>query len=198
MGLRSRWALDGAAALRGLRAWSARRWWAAAVASLGTVLVVAVPTAMIPTPVFGREVPTTPWAWPALVLTAALSGLLAATYVREAAPGTAGLVDRDGDRDVDRDGDRDGDGPVPGRLGSADEAEGRTEGRAGALGGALTFLAVGCPVCNKLALLALGYTGAIQWFAPVQPWLAVGAVGLLGWALVRRLGSQEACTLPAR
>lgn len=146
------------------------------VASLATLLVVAVPTAMIPTPVFGREVPTTPWAWPALVLTSVLSGLLVGTYVRDAA--------------------------VPGEQGSADEAdgrvEGRSEGRAGAVGGVLTFLAVGCPVCNKLALLALGYTGAIQWFAPVQPWLAVGAVGLLGWALVRRLGAQEACALPAR
>jgi hypothetical protein len=67
------------------------------------------------------------------------------------------------------------------------------EGRAGALGGFLTFIAVGCPVCNKIALLALGYTGAIQWFAPVQPWLAVGALVLLSWALVRRLANADAC-----
>ena len=67
----------------------------------------------------------------------------------------------------------------------------------GAVGGFLTFLAVGCPVCNKLALLALGYTGAIQWFAPVQPWLAAGAVVLLGWALMRRLAFADACPVPA-
>jgi uncharacterized membrane protein (DUF485 family) len=153
------------AALVGLRSWQPRRFLTATVAALVTVLVVAVPTAMIPTPVFGREVPTTAWAWPALVVTAVLSGLLFATYVR-----------------------------------TADEREEQLskEGRAGALGGFLTFLAVGCPVCNKIALLALGYTGAIQWFAPVQPWLAVGAVGLLTWALVRRLAAQDACPVPAR
>jgi hypothetical protein len=124
---------------------------------------------MIANPVFGREVPTTAWAWPALLVTSLLSGLLVGTYVRDGVP-----------------------------AGDDHAAEGSREGRAGVLGGLLTFLAVGCPVCNKLALLALGYTGAIQWFAPVQPWLAVGAVGLLGWALVRRLGSQEACAVPVR
>ena len=43
------------------------------------------------------------------------------------------------------------------------------------VGGAGTFLAyfaVGCPVCNKLALVALGYSGALQYFAPIQPYLA--------------------------
>ncbi len=127
-----------------------------------TVVVVAIPTAMISNPVFGREVATTAWAWPALIVTAVLSGLLFGTYVRR------------GDED-----------PAA-----------TTEGRAGALGGFLTFIAVGCPVCNKIALLALGYTGAIQWFAPVQPWLAVGAVVLLSWALVRRLANADACPVP--
>ena len=40
----------------------------------------------------------------------------------------------------------------------------------------LAWFAVGCPVCNKLALLALGYSGAITWFTPVQPFLALGAL----------------------
>ena len=53
-------------------------------------------------------------------------------------------------------------------------------------------------MCNKIALLALGYTGALQWFAPVQPLLAVGAVALLGYALWRRLRGEIACeTFPA-
>ena len=63
-------------------------------------------------------------------------------------------------------------------------------GTAGAL---LTFFAVGCPVCNKLVLLALGYAGALQWFAPVQPYLAGLAIVLLMWALVVRLRGQVAC-----
>ncbi|MCV2394783.1 hypothetical protein OEB99_10730 [Actinotalea sp. M2MS4P-6] len=164
LGLRSRASTRLGAAATGLRAWEARQYLTAAVASLVTVLVVAIPTAMIGNPIFGREIPTTAWAWPALLVTAVLSGMLFATYVRR----------------------------------KDDRPEESTEGKAGALGGFLTFLAVGCPVCNKLALLALGYTGAIQWFAPVQPWLAVGAVALLGWALVRRLAAADACPVPVR
>ena len=60
-------------------------------------------------------------------------------------------------------------------------------------GGILAWFAVGCPVCNKLALLALGYSGAITWFTPVQPFLALGALILTGVALVWRLRGQVAC-----
>ncbi len=60
-------------------------------------------------------------------------------------------------------------------------------------GGMLAWFAVGCPVCNKLALLALGYSGAITWFAPVQPFLALGALVLTSVALVWRLRGQVAC-----
>lgn len=68
--------------------------------------------------------------------------------------------------------------------------------RRGAAGGLLTFFAVGCPVCNKLALVALGYAGALRWFAPVQPFLAVAGVALLAWALRARLRGQLACPAP--
>jgi hypothetical protein len=36
----------------------------------------------------------------------------------------------------------------------------------------LAFFAVACPVCNKLVLLALGTSGALGVFEPLQPWLA--------------------------
>lgn len=49
---------------------------------------------------------------------------------------------------------------------------------------------------HKLALIALGYTGALQWFAPVQPFLGVAAVGLLLWALRARLQGHLACLTP--
>jgi hypothetical protein len=52
-------------------------------------------------------------------------------------------------------------------------------------------------VCNKLALIALGYTGALQWFAPVQPVLAVAGIVLLAYALRRRLAGEIACPVPA-
>lgn len=64
----------------------------------------------------------------------------------------------------------------------------------GAAGGVFAWLAIGCPVCNKLVLFALGTSGALTWFAPLQPWLAAASVALLAGALawrVRRL------TMPA-
>ncbi|WP_228373440.1 hypothetical protein [Demequina gelatinilytica] len=70
------------------------------------------------------------------------------------------------------------------------------EGRIGAAGAFVTFFAVGCPVCNKLVLVALGYTGAIEFFEPIQPYLAAGAIALLAWALVARVRRERACSLP--
>jgi hypothetical protein len=52
---------------------------------------------------------------------------------------------------------------------------------------------VGCPVCNKLVLLALGSAGAMTWFEPVQPLLQLAAVGVLVWALDVRLRGERAC-----
>jgi hypothetical protein len=60
-------------------------------------------------------------------------------------------------------------------------------------GGVLGFLAVGCPVCNKLVVALLGSAGAMQWWAPVQPLLGVASVVVLGWALWARLGAERAC-----
>ena len=147
-------------AVAALRAWPARRWWVAVVATAVTALVIGVPTDVVPNPVFGRSIEVTAWSYPALLLAALLGGLLAATYVRTGSPA---------DAEVDR----------PGKLGAA--------------GGFVAYLAVGCPVCNKLVLLALGTTGAMQWFAPVQPLLAVVGVVLLAWALLVRLRGEVSC-----
>ncbi len=54
-------------------------------------------------------------------------------------------------------------------------------------GGLLSFLAVGCPVCNKLVVLALGWSGAMTYFAPVQPLLGVLSLILLGLTIAARL-----------
>ena len=66
-----------------LSRWSARRWVAAALGAIGSGLLIALVTAMIDNPVFGRAVPTTWWAWPLLAISSALSGLLLASYVRD-------------------------------------------------------------------------------------------------------------------
>src|SRR5665647_458393 len=66
--------------------------------------------------------------------------------------------------------------------------------RLGMAGGVLVWFAVGCPVCNKIALLALGYSGAINWFAPAQPFLAVAALVMTAGALLMRLRGQILCS----
>lgn len=145
-----------------LGAWPARRWWFALGMAALTYLFIAVPTDLIPNPVFGRDVPPPWWSHPALVVSAVLAGLVAATYVA-----------------------------------TPDGAPRAREGRLGMAGGIVTFFAVGCPVCNKLVLLALGYTGALQFFGPLQPYLALGAIVLLGWAWIARVRREHSCRLPA-
>ena len=144
-----------------LLTWPARRWLVALAAAAAFVLVVAVPTDLVDTPVFGREVVPTWWAWPSLLVSSLLGGLLVATYVRA---------------------------PVqPDRPSSR---------RGGWAGGLLTYFAVGCPVCNKLVLLALGSACAMTWFEPFQPVLQAAAVLLLLWALRSRLLGELSCRAP--
>jgi len=54
-------------------------------------------------------------------------------------------------------------------------------------GGILSFLAIGCPICNKLVVLALGINGALRWFEPIQPLLGIASLALLGVAAWSRL-----------
>ena len=63
-------------------------------------------------------------------------------------------------------------------------------------GSLLSAFAVGCPICNKLVVMALGANGALTWFAPAQPVLALASLGLLAYALRARLRSLRACAVP--
>lgn len=58
-------------------------------------------------------------------------------------------------------------------------------------GGVLSFLAVGCPICNKVVVAILGVSGALSYFAPLQPLLGALSVGLLGYALWIRFIPQR-------
>jgi hypothetical protein len=157
-------------ALAALRAWPRRAWLVAGVAAVATFLLIGLPTDVVPNPVFGRPVEVTWWAPWVLLVTAVLGGLVAATYGRAAAGGRRDPSDAAPSLEgVDR----------PGRL----------AGVAGLLG----FFAVGCPVCNKLVVVALGTSGALQWFAPIQPILAVASLVALVVALRVRLRGQVAC-----
>ena len=65
-------------------------------------------------------------------------------------------------------------------------------------GGILSTLAVGCPICNKIAVAALGVSGALNIWAPIQPWLGVSSLALLGYALRRRVAGERACPVSSR
>ncbi|MEU4981764.1 hypothetical protein [Streptomyces sp. NPDC021969] len=79
------------------------------------------------------------------------------------------------------------------RPSSAPEPHAADGGRLGAIGGVLSFFAVGCPVCNKLVLVLLGASGALSYWAPLQPLLAVLSAGLLAEAALRRLSAETEC-----
>lgn len=151
-----------------MASWDRRQWVAAVLGTLGVAVLTGAPTVMFPNPVFGRMVPVTAWNRPAWIITSVLAGLLIATYIT---PATA-TAD-------------------PGGTHGGDELDDAT--RRGGLGGLLSYFAIGCPVCNKLVVLALGSSGAMSWFAPLQPLLAVASVGLLAWALWTRLRTAESC-----
>ena len=153
--------------LAALKHWTTTRWLFAAGMTIVSALAIGVPTDVIPNPVFGRQgTPVEPWAVPVLVATAILSGLLFATYVRPDA-----TLDTDETEGLDR------------------------SGRFGGLGGLLSFFAIGCPICNKVVVIALGTSGALTWFAPIQPYLGIIALGLLLWALRVRLRGEVACSI---
>jgi hypothetical protein len=155
--------------LQALKGWTSARWWFAAAMASVSALAIGLPTDVIPNPVFGRQgTPVEPWAMPVLAITAVFSGLLFATYFQD-----GDTVETDDGGGLDR------------------------SSRFGSLGGLLSFFAVGCPICNKVVVIALGTSGALTWFAPVQPYLGVVALGLLAWALRVRLRGEVACTLKA-
>lgn len=155
--------------------------WAAAW-SVVALVAFGLVSAIIPNPIFARRIPPEPFAIAVWLISAPLMGLVAATYVAPASPtpvspGPALPLGV-------------GDDPVPG-----DE-------RAGALGtvaGLAAFLAIGCPICNKLALILLGTSGALTIWAPLQPVVGVASLVLLAGTLAWRLRIRArggSCRLP--
>ncbi len=74
---------------------------------------------------------------------------------------------------------------------------GRSAGKV-ASGGLLSFLAVGCPICNKLILVLLGTSGALTYFAPAQLFIGIASIALLAWALHMRVQAvnRACCSIP--
>ena len=63
-------------------------------------------------------------------------------------------------------------------------------------GGFVSFLAVGCPVCNQAVVALVGVSGALSWWAPVQPLVGLLAIGLLIAALRQRLATYQLTSCP--
>lgn len=151
-----------------------RFWLVAAAGGALAALAIGLPTVMFPSPFFVRMTPVRSLDYVFWLLSAALLGPLIATYV------------------------------VPGAIGRGSGAACSLPGAGGeraTLGGVLSLLAVGCPVCNKLVVLALGAGGTLTFFAPLQPVLGAAALALLTFTLVTRLralGASRLAWVPSR
>jgi hypothetical protein len=138
-------------------------WGLLSFAALGLV------TAILPNPVFGRQIPPEPfaiWVW---FLSAPLIGIVMATYTAPPPAVATSLA-----------------------IASPGDAA-RDERRTGVLGTAAglgAFLAIGCPVCNKIALVLLGWSGAMTIYAPIQPVIGAASLVLLVATVAWRLRAR--------
>ena len=156
--------------------------WSAAAAVLGLVAFGLV-SAIIPNPVFGRQIAPEPFAIVVWLVSGLLMGLLAGTYL--APPSVAPVAFHVPDGAV--------------ALVAGPGAEARRTSALGYAGGLAAFLAIGCPVCNKVVLVLLGTSGALSIWAPLQPLVGLASVALLAASLAWRLRMRargNACPAP--
>jgi hypothetical protein len=142
--------------------------WALAWTAI-SLLVFGLVSAIIPNPVFGRQIPPEPWAYWVWLASAPLMGLVGATYsapLREPSPAVAA--------------------PLGGAVAASALADDRSGSTLGTIAGLGAFLAIGCPVCNKVALVLLGAGGALTIWAPLQPVIGAASLMLLGGTLAWR------------
>jgi hypothetical protein len=174
----------------------------AAWAFVGTVasfLAFGLISAIIPNPVFGRQIPPEPFALAVWVASAPLMGLVGATYAAPVRWRTDAWRPGPSVRHLDGPSAPSADIAVPlapAPVSRAGEPQGTTLGAVASVG---AFLAIGCPVCNKIALVLLGTSGALTVFAPLQPFIGAASlvllVGTLAWRLRLRVRGG-ACALP--
>ncbi|MFF7642885.1 hypothetical protein [Streptomyces canus] len=178
-----------------MRTWPLRRWLVAAAVTVLAALVIGVPTGVIPTPFYTRMTPVLWWNYPVWAISSVLEGLLVATYVRLASPAPAAQA---GQPVVPAGGAATRWAPVVEETPTQQQpAPPRPRSGRAIAAGVLSAFAVGCPICNKLVVLAIGVSGALSYWAPVQPVLGVASVALLTYALARRLRTATACALPS-
>lgn len=141
--------------------------WATAWAVV-SLIAFGLVAAIIPNPVFGRQIPPEPFAIAVWLISAPFMGLLGATYTAPATRTVTATLSML---------------PADDPAGDAGHPQGTTLGTVASLG---TFLAIGCPVCNKVALVLLGTGGAMTIFAPLQPLIGAASLVLLAGTLAWR------------
>lgn len=142
---------------------------------LGSLILFGLTSAIIPNPVFARQIPPEPFAIAVWIVSAPLVGLIGATY---SAPRAASMLAVGA--------------PTTVPLQPADAVAGQRAGRLGTVAGFGAFLAIGCPVCNKVALVLLGTSGALTVWAPLQPLIGAASLVLLAGTLAWRFRSRRA------
>ena len=136
-----------------------RFWSLAALYTVGSALLLGIPTRLIPTSLFSRIVPTSPQDYMIWIISALLLGPLLALMTLY---------------------------PMPSQKAALGKRSLAGTGRA--FGGALlSFFSVGCPVCNKVVVLLLGLGGAMTIFNPLRPFLGLASIVLLGVTLFLRV-----------
>ncbi len=168
-----------------LRQWSLARWGLAMIFSFIIALGLGFATVLLPNDFFHRDIPPTAWSYPVWIVTSVLTGLLMATYF---SPNYAAISDQ-----VNNTTHTSEEATLTDEEAAQMAEQGATSSLWGLIGTFAAWFAIGCPVCNKIALLALGYSGAITYFAPMQPWLAAFSLVLLLFGLVMRLAGEVAC-----
>ncbi len=139
-----------------------------------SALAYGLVAAIIPNPAFGREIPPTDAAITVWLLSSPLMGIIGATYSSPWARATSPIVML---------------GPSTPATATT-SAPAREDERATWLGGVASFgafLAIGCPLCNKVALVLLGTSGALSVWAPIQPVLGAVSLSLLLGTVAWRL-----------
>lgn len=142
-------------------AFDRRFWIVAGGATVLSLLVIGIPTAVIPNSAFTRMTPVEPMNVVTLIASAPLMGLIAATHLSRQPGHDPGSPDR-----------------------------GSARATVGSIG---SFLAVGCPVCNKVVVAVLGVSGALNVFAPLQLVIALAALGLLAVTAAWRIRDRVTC-----
>lgn len=64
-------------------------------------------------------------------------------------------------------------------------------------GGIANFLAVGCPICNKLFVALLGFSAIMTYVEPARVWLGLLSTGIVAGALLFKLRKLKGCCEPS-